>query len=145
MPRALHSMVTCKPPLPNDFAKGKPPRSVIEVRPAPHVAARLTLVFGDVLRYVPSYPLMTLDRRKADVPEPILIIWQVEISVFIDNKAFGGKSVHQPVSVPSPVLVLLGNDKVLKFAPELLVIVLNPVAQVLDPLFEVESVLLFFA
>lgn len=88
---------------------------------------------------------MALDRRKANVPEAVLIIWQVEITVFVYNKAFGGKSVHKPVSVPSPVFMLLGNDKVLKFAPEFLVIVLNPVPQVLDPLLEVEAVLLFFA
>lgn len=84
----MHTVITCKPPLPNDFAKGKPSRSIIEVRPAPHVAARLALVFCDVLRNVPSYPLMTLDRRKADVPESVLIIRQVEITVFVDDKAF---------------------------------------------------------
>lgn len=145
MPSALHSMVTCKPPLPNDFAKGKPSRSVVEVRPAPHVAARLALVFGDILRNVSCYPLMTFDRREADIPESIPIIRKVEISVFVDNKTFGRKSVHQPVSMPSPVVVLFGNDKVLQFAPVSLVIILNPVPQILDPLLKVESVLLFFA
>lgn len=100
----------------------------------------VTRLLRDILRDIACNPFRILDTGKGDEAEPISIIRHIHIAVLIDNKGVVSNSIKKSVQVPSPVLVLFGDDKISKLRTELTVIVPYPYAEIANEFLEVVTV-----